>query len=443
MKLGVVCEGGANRTIFSCGVLDVFLEENLLPDYFSFVKGLVDSQDLSLNISREMLQHDRQLKLIAGRLEKKIASELKSMLTNDREKYEEFWKSFGLQLKFGMYDGYRGLIENDHQFMRPQDFSGIISTGGTILGTSRQPFIPGKAIVDKDGNDVMPSMLDTYNRLNLDCLVVLGGNGTQKSAKLLQDAGMNIITLPKTIDNDIYGTDETFGFQSAADIATNVIDYIHTTALAHSRIFMVEVMGRDAGWLTLYSGIAGGADVILIPEIPYDIQSIAQTIERRKRGGRTFSIIAVAEGAISKEDKVLSEEERRRVKDANPYSTISYQIAAQLKELTGQEARVTVPGHYQRGGQACPYDRVLATRFGVAAARLIMEQKYGYMVGIQEGNIVFPKTTNPEHMEQNIDIFDFSLSDEDMAAIATLDTGKSLFFDHHDAETARMFMGWR
>ncbi len=289
---------------------------------------------------------------------------------------------------FGMYDGYRGLIENDHQFMRPQDFSGIISTGGTILGTSRQPFIPGKAIVDKDGNDVMPSMLDTYNRLNLDCLVVLGGNGTQKSAKLLQDAGMNIITLPKTIDNDIYGTDETFGFQSAADIATNVIDYIHTTALAHSRIFMVEVMGRDAGWLTLYSGIAGGADVILIPEIPYDIQSIAQTIEQRKRGGRTFSIIAVAEGAISKEDKVLSEEERRRVKDANPYSTISYQIAAQLKELTGQEARVTVPGHYQRGGQACPYDRVLATRFGVAAARLIMEQKYGYMVGIQEGNIV-------------------------------------------------------
>ena len=150
----------------------------------------------------------------------------------------------------------------------------------------------------------------------------------------------------------------------------------------------MEVMGRDAGWLTLYSGIAGGADVILIPEIPYDIQSIAQTIERRKRGGRTFSIIAVAEGAISKEDKVLSEEERRRVKDANPYSTISYQIAAQLKELTGQEARVTVPGHYQRGGQACPYDRVLATRFGVAAARLIMEQKYGYMVGIQEGNIV-------------------------------------------------------
>ena len=289
---------------------------------------------------------------------------------------------------FGFYDGYRGLMENDYKYMAANDFSGIISLGGTILGTSRQPYIPGKAIVDKDGNDMMPAMLDTYDRLNLDCLVVLGGNGTQKSAKLLQDAGMNIITLPKTIDNDIYGTDETFGFQSAADIATNVIDCIHTTALAHSRIFLVEVMGRDAGWLTLTAGIAGGADVILIPEIPYDIEKVAETIERRKKRGRTFSIVAVAEGAVSKDDKILSEEERRRRKDANPHSTISYEIAAELEKLTGQEARVTVPGHYQRGGPACPYDRVLATRFGTAAAHLIMEEKYGYMVGIQAGQIV-------------------------------------------------------
>ena len=262
---------------------------------------------------------------------------------------------------FGMYDGYRGLIENDYKFMEPGDFSGIIATGGTILGTSRQPYIPGKAIVDKNGNDVMPAMLDTYNRLNLDCLVVLGGNGTQKSAKLLHDAGMNVITLPKTIDNDIYGTDETF---------------------------LVEVMGRDAGWLTLTAGVAGGADVILIPEIPYDIESVAETIERRKKKGRTFSIVAVAEGAISRGDKILSEEERRRQKEANPYSTISYRIADELEKLTGQEARVTVPGHYQRGGPACPYDRVLATRFGTAAARMIMEQKYGCMVGIQAGQIV-------------------------------------------------------
>ena len=290
---------------------------------------------------------------------------------------------------YGMYDGYRGLIEQDFKFMGPDDFSGIIALGGTILGTSRQPYIPGKAIVDEAGNDVMPKMMDTYNRLSLDCLVVLGGNGTQKSAKLLQDAGMNIITLPKTIDNDIYGTEETFGFQSAADIATNVIDYIHTTAVAHSRVFLVEVMGRDAGWLTLTAGIGGGADVILIPEIPYDINKVAEVIEARKKKGRAFSIVAVAEGAISKDDKILSEEERRKKKEANPYATISYDIAAQLEAITGHETRVTIPGHYQRGGPACPYDRVLATRFGTAAARLIMEQKYGYMVGLVGNEIVY------------------------------------------------------
>lgn len=291
---------------------------------------------------------------------------------------------------FGMFDGYRGLIENDYRYMEPKDFSGIITQGGTILGTSRQPYIPGKAIVDDKGADVMPAMLDTYTRLNLDCLVVLGGNGTQKSAKLLADAGMNVITLPKTIDNDIWGTDTTFGFQSAADIATNVIDYIHTTASSHSRVFIVELMGRDAGWLTLNAGVAGGADVILIPEIPYDIRAVAQAIEHRKKQGRTFSIIAVAEGAVSCEDAVLSEEERRKKKKSGAvfHPTISYRIASQLQELTGQEARVTIPGHYQRGGPPCPYDRVLATQFGAAAARLIMERRYGMMVGVQKGDIV-------------------------------------------------------
>ena len=153
---------------------------------------------------------------------------------------------------FGMYDGYRGLIEGDYKFMEPQDLSGILTEGGTILGTSRQNYVPGKDIVDDKGNSVIPSMLQTYNRLNLDCLVIMGGNGTQKSAKLIADAGMNVITLPKTIDNDIWGTDTTFGFQSAVDIATNVIDYIHTTALAHSRIFLVEVMGRDVSVISAH-----------------------------------------------------------------------------------------------------------------------------------------------------------------------------------------------
>ena len=242
--------------------------------------------------------------------------------------------------------------------------------------------------VDDEGNDLMPAMLNTYNRLNLDCLVVMGGNGTQKSAKLLMDAGMNIVTLPKTIDNDIWGTDTTFGFQSAVDIATNVIDYIHSTASSHSRVFLVELMGRDAGWLTLNAGIASGADIVLIPEIPYDIEKVAAAIEYRRKRGRNFSIIAVAEGAVSSTDAVLSEEERRRVKEASRHSTISYRIAAELESMTGQETRVTVPGHYQRGGPPCPYDRVLATQFGTAAARLIMQKKYGTMVGIQEGRIV-------------------------------------------------------
>ena len=289
---------------------------------------------------------------------------------------------------FGMYDGYKGLIEGDYKYMEKKDFSGILTEGGTILGTSRQRYIPGKAIVDEKGNDLMPAMLDTYNRLNLDCLVVMGGNGTQKSAKLLADAGMNIVTLPKTIDNDIYGTDTTFGFQSAVDIGTNVIDYIHSTASSHSRVFLVELMGRDAGWLTLNAGIASGADIILIPEIPYDIDRIIEAIQHRTKQGKGFTILAVAEGAVSDTDAVLSEEERRRAREESRHSTISYRIASELEEMTGQETRVTVPGHYQRGGPPCPYDRVLATQFGTAAARLIMEKKYSTMVGIRDGRIV-------------------------------------------------------
>lgn len=289
---------------------------------------------------------------------------------------------------YGMYDGYRGLIECDYKFMEPKDFSGILGQGGTILGTSRQKYIPGKDIVNDKGESLLPDMLHTYNRLNLDCLVIMGGNGTQKSAKLIMDAGMNVVTLPKTIDNDIYGTDTTFGFQSAVDIATNVIDYIHSTASSHSRIFVVELMGRDAGWLTLHAGVASGADVILIPEIPYDLEKVAEVIEARKKKGRTFSIVACAEGAVSIHDAALDEEASRKKRESSPYPTVSYAIAAELEKLTGQEVRVTVPGHYQRGGPPCPYDRVLATRFGAAAAELIIERQYGRMVAIRNDEIV-------------------------------------------------------
>ena len=289
---------------------------------------------------------------------------------------------------YGMYDGYRGLIEGDYKYMEPQDLSGILTEGGTILGTSRQNYVPGKDIVDDKGNSVIPSMLQTYNRLNLDCLVIMGGNGTQKSAKLIADAGMNVITLPKTIDNDIWGTDTTFGFQSAVDIATNVIDYIHSTASSHSRIFVVELMGRDAGWLTLNAGIGSGADVILIPEIPYDLNKVAELIEERNRQGKRYSIIACAEGAVSVDDIKLDEEASRRKRENSRHSTVSYEIADRLEKLTGKEARVTVPGHYQRGGPPCPYDRVLATQFGVAAADLIINKQYRRMVAVQGGQIV-------------------------------------------------------
>ena len=216
----------------------------------------------------------------------------------------------------------------------------------------------------------------------------MGGNGTQKSAKLISDAGMNVVTLPKTIDNDIWGTDTTFGFQSAVDIATNVIDYIHSTASSHSRVFLVELMGRDAGWLTLHAGIGSGADIILIPEIPYDIDNIIKAIDHRRRHGRSFSILAVAEGAKSIHDQILTEEESRKRREQSKHSTISYEIAAQIEAALGQEARVTVPGHYQRGGPPCPYDRVLATQFGTAAADLIANKQYGRMVAIQGGSIV-------------------------------------------------------
>ena len=283
---------------------------------------------------------------------------------------------------FGMFDGYRGLIDGDYKFMERDDFSGIITAGGTILGTSRQHYIPGKDIVDENGESLIPAMKDTYNRLNLDCLVVMGGNGTQKSALLLQQAGMNVVTLPKTIDNDIWGTDVTFGFQSAVDIATNVIEYIHTTAVSHSSVFVIECMGRDAGWLTLHAGLASGADIILIPEIPYNIFKVISEIEDRARRGRRFTIIACAEGAVAAGSEKLSEEESRKAKENSMYPTVSYALAAEIERLTGQETKVVVPGHYQRGGPPCAYDRVLATEFGAYAAELVANREYGRMVAM-------------------------------------------------------------
>lgn len=205
---------------------------------------------------------------------------------------------------YGFMNGYKGLIYGDYRMLTAKDFSGILTRGGTILGTSRQPFKLMRT-PDDNGLDKVEAMKQNYHKLNLDCLVILGGNGTQKTANLLREEGLNIIHLPKTIDNDIWGTDMTFGFYSAVNIATEAIDCIHTTASSHNRVFIVEVMGHKVGWLTLYAGIASGADVILIPEIPYDIDKVVGAIERRKRNGSGFTILAVAEGAISKEDAQL------------------------------------------------------------------------------------------------------------------------------------------
>lgn len=286
---------------------------------------------------------------------------------------------------YGFYEGYKGLIYGNYRLLTSGDFSGILTKGGTILGTSRQPFKMMR-VPDEKGLDKVEAMKQTYYKLRLDCLVILGGNGTQKTANLLREEGLNIIHLPKTIDNDIYGTDETFGFQSAINIATDAIDCIHTTAASHNRVFIVEVMGHKVGWLTLYAGMAGGADIILLPEIPYDINKIVEAIEGRNRSGKGFTILAVAEGAISKEDAKLSKKKLKEKQENNKYPSVSYEVAARIQEKTGSEVRVTVPGHTQRGGSPCPYDRVLCTRLGAAAADLILNDKYGYMVGMINGN---------------------------------------------------------
>lgn len=288
---------------------------------------------------------------------------------------------------YGFTDGYKGLIYGEYRLLKNDDFSGILNIGGTILGSSRMPF-KYIGVPLEDGSDKIERMIDTYKKLNLDCLVVLGGNGSHKTANLLREKGLNVLTLPKTIDNDLAETEISFGFQSAVDIATNAIDCIHTTAASHSRVFIVELMGHKTGWLTLHAGIAGGADIILIPEIPYSIEAISQAIAKRTSSGKRFTIIAAAEGAISKEEAAMSKKELKLLRKQENYASTAYRIGAAIEEKTGQEVRVTVPGHVQRGGQPVAYDRVLATRLGVRAAELILNHEYGYMVGVKDNKIV-------------------------------------------------------
>ena len=287
----------------------------------------------------------------------------------------------------GIANGYRGLIEGDVRSLRPEDFSGILTRGGTILGTSREkPFKSKPGDYDNDlGEDKVAAIRENYRRFNLDCLVVLGGNGTNTTGYLLSQEGLNVVGLPKTIDNDIVGTDRTFGFHSALAIATEAIDRLHSTAQSHNRVMVIELMGHKAGWLALSAGVAGGGDVILIPELPYDITAIGRHLMERARTGKTFSIVVVAEGALSVEEAKMEKKDRKKHRAASP--SIGYRVAREIEAETGMETRATVLGYVQRGGIPSASDRVLATSLGTAAAGLLARGEYGRMVSLSGSGI--------------------------------------------------------
>ena len=295
----------------------------------------------------------------------------------------------------GILDGFRGLVENRTVRLEDADVSGILTRGGTILGTSRDK--PHRMPVGGKLLDMTEVMVENFHKHNLDVLVCLGGGGTQKNALRLAQKGLPIITLPKTIDNDVAMTDITFGFDTALTVATEAIDRLHSTAHSHHRIIVVEIMGNRVGWLALGAGIAGGADVILIPEIPYDVEIVAEAIRRRSHSGKRFSIVAVAEGAVSKEEAAAVHAAEKKLAGAKSKSALqkaeaeleqlaaqhagnTLRLARQLEQLTRLESRLTILGHLQRGGTPSAADRLLATRLGTACADLIHQGRYGVMV---------------------------------------------------------------
>jgi 6-phosphofructokinase len=301
---------------------------------------------------------------------------------------------YGMQV-VGFRDGFRGLVENRRIDLDHSALSGILTIGGTILGTSRDK--PHRMVINGRTKDMTGVIKDNLKKWGIDCLVCLGGGGTQKNAFRLHQAGVNVITLPKTIDNDVAMTDATFGYATALGIATDAIDRLHSTAHSHHRIIVAEIMGHRAGWLTLGAGLAGGADVILIPEIPYSVEKIARAIGQRSKHGSNFSIVAVAEGAMSQNDARvfgMAEKALKRAKTLTEKLEVKREIAAlevrhqgntlrlaqQLEELTHLESRVTILGYVQRGGAPCAEDRILATRLGSACADLINRGKFGVMV---------------------------------------------------------------
>ena len=276
---------------------------------------------------------------------------------------------YGMKL-IGISDGFTGMINKEYRDLTESDLSGILTLGGTILGTSREK--PFKSS-GKGKNEISKPVLirEHYEQMGLDCLVCIGGNGTLKTAYLLSQEGLNVVGIPKTIDNDVWGTDVTFGFDSAVNIATESIDRLHSTANSHKRIMIIELMGHNAGWIALYSGIAGGGDVILIPEIQYNENKIAEYLLHRVEENKPYSIVVVAEG----------------IKNPNKDISVAQYLSKRIAELTGLETRETVLGYLQRGGTPSPMDRVLATRYGTAAADMIAQRDFGKMVALKDNKI--------------------------------------------------------
>lgn len=302
----------------------------------------------------------------------------------------------------GFRDGFRGLVHDRTVPLESNMLSGILTSGGTILGTSRDK--PHQMEIGGEIRDMTGAIIDTYARNHLDAVVCIGGGGTQKNALRLKQAGLNVITLPKTIDNDLAQTDVSLGFDTALGIATEAIDRLHSTVTSHNRIIVVEVMGHRAGWLALGAGIAGGADVILIPEIPYDPERVAETIRDRARAGKRFSIVAVAEGAMSAGDaqrvgEMLAEKEAAKSKGDKKKASArlddfhqhhlehTVRLTKQLEKMTGQESRLTILGHLQRGGTPSPADRLLGTRLGASCAEFLSQNVYGVMLAARGDGI--------------------------------------------------------
>ncbi|MDP3786788.1 MAG: ATP-dependent 6-phosphofructokinase [Candidatus Omnitrophota bacterium] len=292
----------------------------------------------------------------------------------------------------GIEDGYEGLVKNKVRKLTNPDVSGILTIGGTILGTSNIANPYRYAVQSKKCKlifkDLHKTAVRNFKRLKAEALVSIGGDGTLSSAYRLNEDGIPIVGVPKTIDNDILGTEITFGFDTAVTIATEGIDRIHTTAQSHHRVMIVEVMGRNAGWIALHSGVAGGGDIILIPEIPFDIKLIVKKIKERNGKGKRFSIVVVAEGAKPKGGDVVVQRIVKQSTEAVRLGGIGFVIGDQIEKLTCIETRTVVMGHLQRGGSPTPFDRVLATQLGTKAMDFIKEGAFGHMVGVRNNEFV-------------------------------------------------------